>query len=131
VDEPGALKLAEPPTENRARRVILVALVYFGCASLPSAVFFTIFRDVFTFPLCFPAIPATFLATFAFGLSPEASSATEWMGLLLMAAGAWWLAARHAERSIWEIARIAVVILSLAILIVAAYAYLLAARFRA
>ena len=126
MDEPEI----EPPTGSRARRVIPGALLYAGCASLPSAVFFAIFRDVFTPPLCFPAIPAVFPATSAFDLSPGASSAAEWLGLLLMAAGAWWLAARHSERSILEKAPMGVVILALATLIVAAYAYVLAAIFR-
>lgn len=130
VDEPEILRSAEPPTGSRARHVVLGALLYAGCASLPSAVFFAVYRDVFTPPLSFPAIPAVFLATFAFDLSPGTSSAAEWLGLLLMAVGAWWLAARHSERSIWEMARMGVVILALATLIVAAYAYLLSVRFR-
>ena len=126
MDEPDT----EPPAGSRACRVMLGALLYAGCASLPPAVFFAIFRDVFTPPLCFPAVPAVFLATSAFDLPPGASSAAEWLGLVLMAAGAWWWAARHSERSIWEMARMGVVILALATLVVAAYAHLLAAIFR-
>lgn len=121
----------ETPTGRRRWRVILLAFIFAGCASLPPAVFFAVHRDIFTIPFCFPAVPFVFVATMAFNLSSDGYTAAEWLGLILMAVGAWWLAVRRPNRSAWAVVEICVIILALAALIVAAYAHLLAMRYRA